>query len=129
MVNCKACFATVPSSILSVHLHVTPAVPYLPTGLAGCSVGPEISCDAHKLVRTSRVIKKKRHHLHMHWQGIISLTQDKLSLSHELIYKKMKFKRKLEPNRPGTPLGAGLGWCWALTQHLSLNMQFKPTRY
>jgi len=38
---------------------VTPAVPYMSTGLAGCSVGPGISRGAHKLARTSRVIKKK----------------------------------------------------------------------
>jgi len=37
---------------------VTPAVSYLPTGLAGYSVGPGISCGARKLVRTPRVTKK-----------------------------------------------------------------------
>jgi hypothetical protein len=37
---------------------VIPAVPYIFTGFAGCSVGPEISCGARKLTRTSRVIKK-----------------------------------------------------------------------
>jgi len=39
---------------------ITPAVSYLPTGLAGCSVGPGISCGARKLARTPRVTKKKR---------------------------------------------------------------------
>jgi len=39
---------------------VTPAVSYLPTGLAGCSVGPGISCGARKLTRTLRVTKKKK---------------------------------------------------------------------
>jgi len=39
---------------------VTPAVSYLPTGLAGCSVGPGISCGARKLTRTPRVTKKKK---------------------------------------------------------------------
>jgi len=34
-------------------------VSYLPTGLAGCSVGPGISCGARKLARTLRVTKKK----------------------------------------------------------------------
>ena len=58
MFNCKAYFAIVPSSIFYVHLSVTPAVPYLPTGLAGYSVGPGISCGARKLARTPRVIKK-----------------------------------------------------------------------
>jgi len=43
-----------------VYQPVTPAVPYLPTGLAGCSVGPGISCGARKLARTPRVIKKKK---------------------------------------------------------------------
>jgi hypothetical protein len=38
---------------------VTPAVSYLPIGLAGCSVGSEISCGARKLAQTPRVIKKK----------------------------------------------------------------------
>jgi len=38
---------------------VIPAVSYLPTGLAGCSVGPGISCGARKLARTPRVTKKK----------------------------------------------------------------------
>jgi hypothetical protein len=39
---------------------VIPAVFYLPTGLAGCSVGPGISCGARKLTRTPRVTKKKK---------------------------------------------------------------------
>jgi len=39
---------------------ITPVVFYLPTGLAGCSVGPEISCSAGKLARTPRVTKKKK---------------------------------------------------------------------
>jgi len=60
VVNCKACFVTVPSSIISVYQPVTPVVPYLSTGLAGCSVGPGISCGARKLARTLRVIKKKK---------------------------------------------------------------------
>jgi hypothetical protein len=60
VVNCKACFVTIPSSIVSVYQPVTPVVPYLPTGLAGCSVGPRISCGARKLARTLRVIKKKK---------------------------------------------------------------------
>ena len=38
---------------------VTPAVFYLSTGLAGCSVDPGISCGARKLDRTPRVTKKK----------------------------------------------------------------------
>jgi hypothetical protein len=60
VVNCKACFVTVPSSIISVYQPVTPVVSYLPTGLAECSVGPGISCGARKLARTLRVIKKKK---------------------------------------------------------------------
>jgi len=36
---------------------VIPAVSYLFTGLAGCSVDPGISCDARKLARTLRVTK------------------------------------------------------------------------
>jgi hypothetical protein len=41
-------------------MSVIPAVSYLPTGLAGCSVGPGISCGACKLARTPRVTKKKK---------------------------------------------------------------------
>ena len=37
---------------------VTPAVSYLSTGLAMCSVDPEISCGARKLTRTPRITKK-----------------------------------------------------------------------
>jgi hypothetical protein len=37
---------------------VTPAVSYMLTGLAGCSVSPGISCCARKLVRTPQVKKK-----------------------------------------------------------------------
>ena len=37
---------------------VTPAVPYLSTRLAGCSVDPGNSRGARKLARTPRVIKK-----------------------------------------------------------------------
>jgi len=44
-------------SNLTVHIY-HPAVPYMLTGLAGCSVSPGISCGARKLVRTSRVTKK-----------------------------------------------------------------------
>jgi hypothetical protein len=40
-------------------MYVIPAVSYLFTGLAGCSVGPGISCGARKLARTHRVTKKK----------------------------------------------------------------------
>jgi len=39
---------------------VTLAVPYLPTRLVGCLVGPGISRGARKLVWTPRVIKKKK---------------------------------------------------------------------
>ena len=39
---------------------VTPAMSYLPTGLAGCSVDPGISCGTRKLARTPRVTKKKK---------------------------------------------------------------------
>jgi len=35
-------------------------MPYLPTGLAKCSVDPGISRGARKLARTPRVIKKKK---------------------------------------------------------------------
>jgi len=36
------------------------AVPYLFTGLAGCSVSPGINRGARKLARTPQVIKKKK---------------------------------------------------------------------
>jgi hypothetical protein len=39
---------------------VSPAVSYLPTGLARCSVGSGISCGVRKLTRTPRVTKKKK---------------------------------------------------------------------
>jgi hypothetical protein len=39
-------------------MSVTPAVPYLSTKLAGCSVDPGNSRGARKLARTPRVIKK-----------------------------------------------------------------------
>jgi len=39
---------------------VIPAVSYLPTGLAGCLVDPEISCGARKLARIPGVTKKKK---------------------------------------------------------------------
>jgi hypothetical protein len=38
---------------------VTLAVSYLPTGFAGYSVGPGISCGTRKLARTPRVKKEK----------------------------------------------------------------------
>jgi hypothetical protein len=44
----------------SACMPVTPAVPYLPTGLAGCSVGLRISRGACKLARTPWVIKKNK---------------------------------------------------------------------
>jgi hypothetical protein len=46
-------------SSLSMHACHPRTVSYLPTGLAGCSVGPGISCGARKLTRTPRVTKKK----------------------------------------------------------------------
>jgi hypothetical protein len=46
-----------PGSIFSVHV-CHPAVLYLPTGLAECSVVPRISRGARKLAKTPRVIKK-----------------------------------------------------------------------
>jgi hypothetical protein len=39
---------------------VTPAVPYLSTGLAGCPVEPGNSRGARKLDRTPRIIKKNK---------------------------------------------------------------------
>jgi len=42
----------------SACMSVTPAVPYLFIGLAGCSMDPGISRGARKLVRTPRIIKK-----------------------------------------------------------------------
>jgi len=45
----------------SACMSVTPAVPYLSTRIAGCSVGPEISRAAHNLTQTPRVIKKNYH--------------------------------------------------------------------
>jgi len=41
-------------------MSVIPAVFYLSTGLAGCSVDPGISHGACKLTRTLRVIKKNK---------------------------------------------------------------------
>ena len=43
----------------SLCMPVTPAVPYMLTGLARCSVDSGISCGARKLARTPWVIKKK----------------------------------------------------------------------
>jgi len=43
-------------------MSVTPAVPYMSTGLAGYSVDPRISRGARKLTRTARV-KKKMHRI------------------------------------------------------------------
>jgi len=43
---------------------VTPAVPYMLTGLTACSVGPGISCGERKLARTPRVTKKKEEEMH-----------------------------------------------------------------
>jgi hypothetical protein len=45
---------------VSAYILVTSAVSYLPTRLAGCSVGPGIGCGARKLARTPWVTKKKR---------------------------------------------------------------------
>ena len=55
----EAWLAPVPSSTLHVHA-CHPAVPYLSTGLAGCSVDPGNSRGARKLARTPRVIKKNK---------------------------------------------------------------------
>ena len=43
-----------------ICMSVTPAVSYLPTRLAGCSVGPGISYGTYKLTRTPWVKKKKK---------------------------------------------------------------------
>jgi len=45
---------------VSACMSVTPAVSYLFIGLAGCSVGPEISCGACKLAWTPQIKKKKK---------------------------------------------------------------------
>ncbi|KAJ6987194.1 hypothetical protein NC653_020429 [Populus alba x Populus x berolinensis] len=54
LVNSKACLCEGPGFDSQEYQPVIPAVPYLPTGLAGCSVGPENSRGARKLARTSR---------------------------------------------------------------------------
>ena len=43
-----------------LYMSVTLTVPYMPTGLAGYSVDPEISCGARKLTMIPRVVKKKK---------------------------------------------------------------------
>ena len=53
----KTCLCEGPGFDPQEYQPVTPAVPYLSTGLAGCSVGPRISCAARKLARIPRVIK------------------------------------------------------------------------
>ena len=60
MINCKACLCEGPGFDPQEYQPVTPVVLYLPTGLAGCSVDPGISCGGRKLARTPRVIKKKK---------------------------------------------------------------------
>jgi len=54
----RLCLAYVPWVRAFACTPVIPAVPYMPTELAGCSVGPGISRGARKLIRTSWVIKK-----------------------------------------------------------------------
>jgi len=39
-------------------MSVIPVVFYLSTGFAGCSIGPDINCGAHKLARTPQITKK-----------------------------------------------------------------------
>ena len=46
-------------------MSVIPAVFYLSTRLAGCSVGPRISRDTRKLTRTPRVIYIKKNISHL----------------------------------------------------------------
>jgi hypothetical protein len=46
------------------------AVPYLFTGLAGCSVDLGNSCGARKLARTPRVIQKKSDYLFLYLKNI-----------------------------------------------------------
>jgi hypothetical protein len=68
LVSTKACGPTILTGFpvsaswvqVSAYTSVTPAVPYLPTGLAEYLVGPGISRGARKLVRTPRVIKNKK---------------------------------------------------------------------
>ena len=48
-----------PGSTLSICTYVIPVMTYMPTGLAGCSVGSRISHGACKLARTPHVIYKK----------------------------------------------------------------------
>jgi hypothetical protein len=45
---------------VSACMSVTPAVSYLFIGLAGCSVGPGISCGVCKLAWTPQIKKKKK---------------------------------------------------------------------
>jgi hypothetical protein len=68
LVSTKACGPTILTGFpvaaswvqVSAYTSVTPAVLYLPTGLAEYLVGPGISRGARKLVRTPRVIKNKK---------------------------------------------------------------------
>jgi hypothetical protein len=58
-------FASVTWVRASTCTSVIPVVFYLSTWLAGCSVGPEISCGARKLAQTPWISKKKkRSHVH-----------------------------------------------------------------
>jgi len=67
----ETCFFLYTWVRFSLCMSVTPAVLYMSTRLAGCLVGPGISCGAHKLAWTSQVIyiKKARKIL----KGIVQL--------------------------------------------------------
>jgi hypothetical protein len=56
----RLCLVYVPWVQAFVCTSVYPAVLYMPTGLAGCSVDPEISRGVHTLACTSQVIKKNQ---------------------------------------------------------------------
>jgi hypothetical protein len=60
----EVCFILVSSSTFYVHA-CHPVIPYLFTGLAGCSVDSGNSRGTRKLVRTPRVIKKKKSHINV----------------------------------------------------------------
>jgi len=59
----RLCLAYMPWVRTFACTSVTPAVPYMSIGFAGCLVDPRISHDAHKLAQKPWVIKKTKNKL------------------------------------------------------------------
>nr|TKS00238.1 hypothetical protein D5086_0000184510 [Populus alba] len=116
LINSKACLCEGPGFDPQEYQPVTPAVSYLPTGLAGCSVGPGNSRGARKLARTPRLLSTwaERGEISPGW-SLPNTYMDKITPRGWTV-----FYGQYRCSGPGSDSGGRVSWSRELTEEQAL---------